>query len=286
MEIRVEGLRYVYAPKTPWSLEALHDVSFTVGSGQVLGILGTTGSGKTTLLKNLNGLLTPTSGSILLDGEDVSLFRSQAPKMVGLVFQCPERQLFEQTVLEDITFPFRIDNELTDEEMVRRSRLACEDVGLDLEKIGGMRPNALSAASRRKLAIACVLVNDPETLILDEPLASMDPYSSLELVRMIARMKSRQNRTIIIVSHDMAPFMTLLDLLMILDKGRLRAFGSCGDVFDEISDDAELFKLAPPMAHLRQKLISNGFQVPKNEFDPCAIVEHLSVAPEPKDFRK
>ncbi len=286
MEIRVEGLHYVYASKTPWSMEALHDVSFRVGSGLILGILGSTGSGKTTLLKNLNGLLAPTSGKIFLDGKDISLFRSQAPKMVGLVFQCPERQLFEETVLEDITFPFRIDNELTDEEMFGRSKQACDEVGLDLEKIGDMPPHSLSEASKRKLAIACVLVNDPQTLILDEPLSSMDPYSSLEIVEMIKRMRSRRNRTIIIVSHDMAPFMTLLDLMMVLDKGCLRAFGSCGDVFDEISGDPELFKLAPPMAHLRQKLISKGFQVPRNEFDPCAIVKYLSIAPEPKDVRK
>lgn len=284
MEIRVEGLHYIYAPETPWCLEALRDVSFKVGSGQVLGILGSSGSGKTTLMKNLNGLLTPTLGKIFLDGRDISLLRSHVPKMVGLVFQCPESQLFEETVLEDITFPFRIDNEMSEREMLERSGQACEDVGLDLGKIGDMSPDSMSEASRRKLAIACVLVNEPQTLILDEPLASMDPYSSLEIVKMIERMKSARNRTIIIVSHDMAPLLHLLDLLMIMDKGRLRAFGSCANVFDEISSDPELFKLAPPMAHLRQKLVSRGFHVPRNEFDPCAIVKCLSVAPELKDF--
>ena len=286
MEIRVEGLHYVYAPETPWRLEALRDVSFKVGSGQVLGILGSSGSGKTTLMKNLNGLLTPTLGKIFLDGRDISLFRQHVPKMVGLVFQCPESQLFEETVLQDITFPFRIDNEMPEEEMLGRSGRACDDVGLDLARIRDMSPDSMSEASRRKLAIACVLVNEPQTLILDEPLASMDPYSSLEIVKMIERMRSSRKRTMIIVSHDMAPFLRLLDLLMILDKGRLRAFGSCGEVFEEISDDPELFKLAPPMAHLRRKLISRGFDIPRNEFDPCAIVKCLSVAPEPKDVMK
>lgn len=287
MEIRVQGLNYVYSPKTPWQIRALSDVSFTIGSNRVLGILGVTGSGKTTLLKNINGLLAPTSGKIFLDGKDISLFQGQTPKLVGLVFQCPERQLFEETVVKEITFPLRIDveDELEEKELLLMSRRVCDEVGLDLDQIGGLHPQSLTEASKRKLAIACVLVNNPKVLILDEPLAGMDPYSSLEIVKMVARMKSRVNRTIIIVSHDMAPFMTSLDLMMVLDKGRLASFGSCGDVLDELSSDPELFELAPPIAQLKRKLKENGYCISKDEFDPVAIVRQLSSnGPELKDI--
>lgn len=276
MEIRVEGLKYVYSPKTPWKNCALNDISFVVPSFAVLGILGSTGSGKTTLLKNLNGLFEPTAGNIYLDGTDTKVLRSELPKIVGLIFQCPERQLFEKTVLEDIAFTFRIDQELSEEEIFERAKKACEDVGLDLNEIESHSSESLSEASRRKLAIACVLLNDPRIIIFDEPLAGMDPYSSLELVKMIARMKTQRKRTIIIVSHDMAPFMPSLDLMMALDRGSKKAFGSCRDVCEELLKDPKLSELLPPIVRFKDQLSRAGINIPKNEFDPRAILKYLS----------
>lgn len=284
MEIRVESLKYVYADKTPWQNTALNGISFFLPSLSVLGILGSTGSGKTTLLKNLNGLLKPTAGRIFLNGKETASFRQELPLRVGLVFQCPERQLFEDTVLNEVSFPIRNLEKVSEEELLVRSRNACEEAGLDWEAIKGSEPSTLPEAARRKLAIACVLVNDPGVLILDEPLAGMDPYSGLDLVRMAEAIKLQRKRTMIIVSHDMAPFMTMLDFLMVLDKGRLEAFGECGDVFEQLSSSPRLFELAPPMAHLKHRLKKLGLEIPKNEFDPCLIAGRLSEVLGAKDF--
>ncbi len=286
MEIRVESLHCVYSPGTLWQNKALNDVSFTIPSCSVLGILGHTGSGKTTLLKNLNGLLKPTSGQIFLDGIDTGSFQAQLSRMVGLVFQCPERQLFEDTVLKDISFPFRIDQELSEEEIFIKARDACEDVGLDLNKIGADSPESLSEASRRKLAIACILVNDPGIIMFDEPLAGMNPYSSLELVRMIMKMKSEKKRTIIIVSHDMAPFISFLDFMMALDNGRVRAFGKCGEVCEMLSEDSGFSELLPPVASLKHLLVKAGIRIPTDEFDPCVISKIVSLSLSTGDVSK
>lgn len=286
MEIRVECLQYVYGGGTSWQNAALNDISFTVPSCSVLGILGHTGSGKTTLLKNLNGLHKPTSGHIFLDGIDTRSFEAKLPRMVGLVFQCPERQLFEDTVLKDITFPFRIDQELPEEEIFIRAREACEEVGLDLNKISADSPESLSEASRRKLAIACILVNDPGIIMFDEPLAGMNPYSSLELVRMIRKMKSEKKRTIIIVSHDMAPFISSLDFMMALGNGRVRAFGRCGEVCEMLSEDSGFSELLPPVANLKHLLVKAGIRIPKEEFDPCEISRIVSLSLSTGDVSK
>jgi energy-coupling factor transport system ATP-binding protein len=283
LQIRVEGLQFIYSPNTPWQKCALNEVSFTVPSGKVMGLIGLSGSGKTTLLKNLNGLLKPTDGKVFLDDIDSSLLEAELSRIVGLVFQCPERQLFEDTVLDDITFPFRIDKEAPSEEDLLKCKRACDDVGLDLEEIGSERPQSLSEASRRKLAIACLLVNDPRIMIFDEPLAAMDPYSSLEIVRMISRMKSGKRRTIIIASHDMAPFMTLLDLMLVMDSGKTKFFGECDDVFEQMLRDSELSELAPPVAILKKMLRLRGIEVPKNEYDPAFIAKFVSTALDSKD---
>ncbi|MGD9819413.1 MAG: ATP-binding cassette domain-containing protein [Desulfomonilaceae bacterium] len=273
MEIRVENLNYIYSPQTPWRHSALKDVTFIIPSLSVVGILGITGSGKTTLLKNLNGLLEPTSGKVFLDGTEIKSFQSRASKVVGLVFQNPERQLFEETAFKDITFPFRFGPKLSEEEVCYKAFLACQEVGLDLEQIKDKSCRFLSEASKRKLAIACILINDPKVLILDEPLAGLDPYSALELVNLISNMKRQRKRTLLMVSHDMAPFMSLLDMMMVMHRGRLRSFGPCSDVCKELSSDKRLFELLPPIVHLKHRLQKEGFAIPDDEFDASRMAK-------------
>ena len=188
LEIRVENLSYVYNPGTPLQINALEEVNFLLPAGKVLGILGGTGSGKTTLIKNLNGLLLPTKGRVLVDDVESSQYGAGLRRKVGIVFQRPERQLFESTVARDISFALRRFSELPEAEIQDRVRAAADLVGLDIEVVAERSPIELSGGEKRKAAIAGVLVNDPEILILDEPAVGLDLPSTTELVELVRQL--------------------------------------------------------------------------------------------------
>jgi energy-coupling factor transport system ATP-binding protein len=254
LEIRVDNLDYVYNPGTPLELKALDRVTFTLPHSQVLGILGGTGSGKTTLVKNLNGLLIPTEGRALLDGKDSQSYGALLRRKVGVVFQRPERQLFEQTVYRDI----------------------CKLVGLDLADVANRSPFALSDGQKRKVAIAGILVNRPETLVLDEPTVGLDPPSSRELVLLLQGLKTSGNRTIVIVSHNMGPFLPLLDRLLVLDQGRVAGFGSPAEVCDKLADDEVMRQLLPELALVVHDLRKAGCPIPQDEYRIPELLDQLT----------
>jgi energy-coupling factor transport system ATP-binding protein len=276
VEIRVEDLEYVYNPGTPLELKALSGINFTVGTGQFVGILGGTGSGKTTLIRNLNGLLTPTGGQVLLDGIDIRSFGSNLRKKVGVVFQRPERQLFEETVFKDISFVLRRFSGLCSEAIRDRVRTAASALRLDVDEIGDRSPLALSEGQKRKVAIAGILVNEPEALILDEPAVGLDPPSIADLVTILARMKESGDKTVVIVSHDMDPFLHLLDFLMVMDKGNNLAFGTPDDVCRSLADDPVSRPLLPDLALMVHELRNAGYNLPPNEFRISVLVEKLA----------
>ena len=275
MEILVDRLTHWYNPGTSIQVSALEDVSFTVPTGKVVGILGGTGSGKTTLIKHLNGLLTPTRGRVLLDGKDVEACGPGLGRKVGVVLQRPERQLFDETVYRDISFVLRRFTALDEAEIGARVRRACELVGLDLEAVGDRSPHALSDGEKRKTAIAGVLVNEPAVLVLDEPAVGLDPPSMADVIRLLHGMKQSGDRTIVIVSHDMGPFLSLLDSLLVLNAGRVAAFGSPGEVCALLGDDPVMRNYLPRLALLVHDLARLGVPVRTDDFTIETLAEQL-----------
>jgi len=238
--------------------------------------LGGTGSGKTTLIKNINGLLEATAGRVLLDGIDTRSFGPGLRKRVGVVFQRPERQLFEETVFKDISFVLRRFSNLKQEDIRNKVTQVCQLLGLNIDQIADRRPRDLSDGEKRKAAIAGVLVNEPEVLILDEPAVGLDPPSLADLIRAIESLMTIAHRSVLIVSHDMEPFLALLDMLLVLDRGRVAAFGTPSDVCSWLRDDPAVGPLLPELALLTEDLRRAGYAIPPNEFRIPVLVEELA----------
>lgn len=275
MKIQVENLDYVYNPGTPLEIKALENISCELPAATFMGILGGTGSGKTTLIRNLNGLLTPTRGTVLIDGTDIRTYGPGLRRRVGVVFQRPERQLFEETVFKDISFVLRRCSDLSVAEILNRVRKACELIELDIDKIGQRSPLALSDGAKRKVAIAAILVNQPEVLILDEPAVGLDPPSLADLMRALEQMKNSRERTVVIVSHDMEPFLPILDLMMVLKQGTIAAVGSPSQVCEALENDPGTRELLPELALLVHDLRRAGMPLAPDEFRVHALVERL-----------
>ena len=230
--LQVQNLKYVYSIGTPFQHTALEDVSFSVERGEFIGIIGHTGSGKSTLMQQLNGLLKPTSGKILLDGKDIGSDKKltrQARFRVGLVFQYPEYQLFEETVYKDIAFGPK-NMGLDEKEIDRRVREAAAVVGLTEEQLQ-VSPFDLSGGQKRRVAIAGVIAMEPEILILDEPTAGLDPKGREEILQNIEDYRRQHNATIMMVSHSMDDVARLTDRLLVLNGSHLAMDGTPAEVF-------------------------------------------------------
>ncbi len=230
--LQVQNLNYIYSTGTPFQHQALADVSFSVHRGEFIGIIGHTGSGKSTLMQQLNGLLRPTSGKILLDGKDIwsdKKLTRQARFRVGLVFQYPEYQLFEETVYKDIAFGPK-NMGLDDREIDRRVREAAAAVGLTEAQLK-VSPFDLSGGQKRRVAIAGVIAMEPEVLILDEPTAGLDPQGREGILRNIEDYRRTHNATIMMVSHSMDDVAKLADRLLVLSGSHLAMDGTPPEVF-------------------------------------------------------
>ena len=230
--LQVQNLNYIYSVGMPFEHQALKDVSFCVHRGEFIGIIGHTGSGKSTLMQQLNGLLKPTSGSVILDGQDIWSDRKltrQARFRVGLVFQYPEYQLFEETVYKDISFgPGNM--ELPKEEIDRRVREAAGFVGLTDEQLEAS-PFDLSGGQKRRVAIAGVIAMEPEVLILDGPTAGLDPAGRTEILGNIESYRKAKNATIMMVSHSMEDVARLTDRLLVMNGSRIAMDAPPAEVF-------------------------------------------------------
>ena len=220
--LEVSNLNYIYSAGTPFEHKALDNISFSVERGEFIGIIGHTGSGKSTLMQQLNGLLKPTSGQVLLDGEDIwsdKKLTRQARFRVGLVFQYPEYQLFEETVYRDIAFGPK-NMGLYEKEIDRRVREAAGFVGLTPEQLE-VSPFDLSGGQKRRVAIAGVIAMEPEVLILDEPTAGLDPVGRAEILGNIEAYRRARNATIMMVSHSMEDVARLTDRLLVMNGSKL-----------------------------------------------------------------
>lgn len=230
--LRTEQLNHLYSAGTPFQHAALVDVDFCAYRGEYLGIIGRTGSGKSTLVQHLNGLLKPTSGRVLLEGEDIwsdkALTRAARFK-VGLVFQYPEYQLFEETVYKDISFGPK-NMGLDEAEIDRRVREAATFVGLP-DDVLEQSPFALSGGQKRRVAIAGVIAMEPSVLILDEPTAGLDPLGVGQVLANIQAYHKAKNATIIVVSHSMEEMARTADRLVVIHEGRIPFQGAPREVF-------------------------------------------------------
>lgn len=235
MPISLESVSYTYALGTAFQCRAIDGLSLTVDDGEFVGIMGSTGSGKSTLIQLMAGLLTPSSGRVLLDGEDIhqkSYDRIKLRRRVGLVFQYPEYQLFERTVEKDVGFALRRLGYGPEEtrEAVRR---ALKTVGLDYDKVRDKSPLGFSGGEKRRIAIAGVLASDPGILILDEPVAGLDPLGRDAFLDMVEGLNAK-GVTILMVSHNADALSEHARRIVTLKEGRVFLDGSVKEVFSDI----------------------------------------------------
>ena len=260
--LEVKNLQHIYSIGTPFEHMALDDVSFCIERGEFIGVIGHTGSGKSTLMQHLNGLLKPTSGSVLLDGNDIwsdKAFTRQSRFRVGLVFQYPEYQLFEETVYKDIAFGPK-NMKLTDEEIDRRVRKAAGFVGISEEMLSES-PFDLSGGQKRRVAIAGVIAMEPEVLILDEPTAGLDPEGREEILANIENYRRANNATIMMVSHSMNDIARLADRILVMNGAKLAMDGTPADVFARAEELLDMGLDIPEITHIFMKLQKMGVPV-------------------------
>ena len=261
--LEIKNLNYVYSAGTPFEHKALENVSFRVDRGEFIGIIGHTGSGKSTLMQQLNGLLKPTSGSVILDGQDIwsdKKLTRQARFRVGLVFQYPEYQLFEETVYRDIAFGPK-NMGLSEEEVDRRVREAAACVGLT-EKQLKVSPFDLSGGQKRRVAIAGVIAMEPEVLILDEPTAGLDPMGRAEILGNIEAYRKSRNATIMMVSHSMEDVARLTDRLLVMSGSHLVMDGTPAEVFVHAQQLLDMGLNIPQVTQVFLHLKQLGLDVP------------------------
>ena len=259
MGLKLEHVSYLYGTDTELLVRALDDVNLEIPDGQFIGLIGHTGSGKSTLVQHLNGLLKPSEGTILFNGENIwaqDYSRKTLRSKVGLVFQYPEHQLFEADVFSDVCFgPKNLG--LSAEEVEKRARHALKLVGLD-EKFYKRSPFELSGGQKRRVAIAGVLAMRPEVMILDEPTAGLDPRGRDEILEQIERLNRQHGLTIILVSHSMEDVARYVDRLMVMDHGRKVFDGTPKEVFRHWKELESMRLAAPQVTYLVQELRAEG----------------------------
>ena len=260
--LEAKNLTYIYSAGTPFEHKALDDISFSVEPGEFIGIIGHTGSGKSTLMQQLNGLLKPTSGTVLLDGQDIwsdKKLTRQARFRVGLVFQYPEYQLFEETVYKDIAFGPK-NMGLSPEEVDRRVREAAGFVGLTEQQLE-VSPFDLSGGQKRRVAIAGVIAMEPEVLILDEPTAGLDPVGRSEILGNIQAYRKAKNATIMMVSHSMEDVARLTDRLLVMNGSKLAMDAPPAQVFAHAEELTQMGLNIPQVTQVFLELKKLGLDV-------------------------
>ena len=254
-DIRLESLRHVYSRGTPFEKTALDDVSLDIPSGQYVAILGHTGSGKSTLIQHLNGLLAPTSGRVLFDGEDIHRSKEALRDIrfrVGLVFQYPEYQLFEETVYRDIAFGPK-NMGLSDREIDEHVRLGARFAGVD-ESLFSLSPLELSGGQKRRIAIAGVMAMEPDVLVLDEPIAGLDPAGCRALLKNIKEYHRSTHGTVILVTHDMDVAASEAQRLVVMNKGAIALDGTPAEIFSRPTELRSMGLDIPEATALAQAL--------------------------------
>lgn len=263
MSIKIENLKHIYMPKSPFEKVALDNVNLEIKNGEFIALIGHTGSGKSTLIQHMNGLLKPSSGKIIIDDVDItdsSIKLSDIRKKVGLVFQYPEYQLFEETIEKDIEFGPR-NLGLEQEEITRRVKKSMEMVGLDYDTYKDQSPFDLSGGQKRRVAIAGVIAMEPKILILDEPTAGLDPKGRDDILGQIKILHTKYKMTIVLVSHSMEDVGKLAERIIVMNKGKVVLEGSPSKVFKQIDKLESIGLGVPQVTYLMKALKEKGFDV-------------------------
>lgn len=260
--LEIRSLSHVYSTGTPFEHEALKDVSFSVERGEFIGMIGHTGSGKSTLIQHLNGLLKPTSGSVLFHGEDIwrdVKFTRSIRFKVGLVFQYPEYQLFEESVYRDIAFGPK-NMKLPETEIDERVREAARFVGVD-EALFEKSPLELSGGQKRRIAIAGVIAMRPGVLILDEPTAGLDPSGCADILQNITDYRTQTGSTVILVTHSMDDAARIADRLIVFSEGTVAMDGAPQEVFSHADELVSMGLDVPAPTAIARALRARGVEL-------------------------
>ena len=263
--IELRGVSYTYSPGTVYEKKAVRDISLTIGDGEFLAVIGHTGSGKSTLIQLLNGLLIPTAGTVLFNGEDIrgeKYDRRALRTKVGLVFQYPENQLFEETVLGDVCYGPK-NKGLSEEEAKEKAREALLTVGIE-ESLFDMSPFDLSGGQKRRVAIAGVLAMEPEVLILDEPTAGLDPKGRDDILGKARALHRERGMTVILVSHSMEDVARFADRILVIEGGELAMDGTPKEIFARTEELEKMGLRSPQVTYIMRELVRRGFPVPEN----------------------
>lgn len=261
--IRTDHLTMTYGVNTPFEKVAVNDLNIEIMEGEFLGIIGHTGSGKSTLVQMLNGLITPTTGKVLLRDKDINENKKKLRKVrfqVGMVFQYPEYQLFEETVYRDIAFgPTNMG--LTGDELDKRVRESARFTGLK-DKLLDKSPFDLSGGEKRRAAIAGVIAMDPDVLILDEPTAGLDPQGRDKLLNQILSYHKERKNTVILVSHSMEDIARVADRILVMNKGNAEILAPKREVFAQGERLEKMGLRVPQITKITQLLQKKGIDLP------------------------
>lgn len=261
--IETQNLTYVYGEGTPFKKVAVDDVNLKIEEGELVGVIGHTGSGKSTLIQHFNALLKPTDGKIFIDGEQINWEDKKSLRAirfkVGLVFQYPEYQLFEDTVYKDISFGPK-NMGLSDEEIDRRVRDTARLVGID-EKMLDKSPFDLSGGQKRRVAIAGVMAMEPKVLILDEPTAGLDPKGRETILSMIREYHKEKKNTVMLVSHSMEDVAKNATKILVMNKGRLFCYDDTKSVFARAEELKGMGLSVPQITNVFNNLKKRGISI-------------------------
>lgn len=281
MSIEFKNVSFQYGANSPFSFDALKDVSVSFEPGKITAVIGSTGSGKSTLVQHLNGLNKPTEGEVVIF--DHKLVANEKPKglkalrsKVGLVFQFPEMQLFEETVFKDVSFgPSNFG--FTEEESLKSVKQALTLVGID-ESLWERSPLDLSGGQKRRVAIAGVIASNPEVLVLDEPTAGLDPQGSKDMMALFLGLNQEHNKTIIMVTHDMDHVLNYADNVVVMDKGSCIYQGPAKDFFSDKELLNSLGFVLPRILQLKHLLEEKGYTLSES-LDLDVLAQEIKRGP-------
>lgn len=276
--VEIKNLSFIYSKKTPYEKRALKDINLTIEEGEFVGVIGATGSGKSTLLQHLNGLIKVqdkkasqvfVNGMSATDKKTLKKLRFE----VGMVFQYPEYQLFEDTVEKDVAFGPK-NMKLEKDEITRRVRRALEVVGLDYDEFANRSPFDLSGGEKRRVAIAGVIAMQPKILVLDEPVAGLDPSGREEILSLIKKLQREVSPTIIMVSHNMDDIAVIADRIIVLKDGEIVGDGTPKSIFSNRTLVEKAGLDVPTATRLCDKFIKKGIDIPSD----CVTMQELCDA--------
>ena len=265
MGIRLENVCYTYGSDTTSEIKALNNVNFEINKGEFVAIIGHTGPGKSTLIQHFNGLERPKSGNVFYNDENIYENNYDLRKLrckVGLVFQYPEHQLFEETVLKDVCFgPMNMG--MSREEAEKKAKLVLEQVGIN-EKCYNKSPFELSGGQKRRVAIAGVLAMNPEIIVLDEPTAGLDPKGRDKILNRIKELHDNTGIGVVLVSHSMEDVANYAQRLIVINNGKIKYDGMPKDVFKHYKELEKMGLKAPQITYIMHKLKEKGLDVDEN----------------------